>query len=434
MTPLQIAVRGVLNELPANVRAQLTDRRAAIDVTVCHSVSDIIERVRCDGDVALRALALTHDRADVAELEVPREEWVTALGALPPDVRDAMQHAADNIARVHAAWLPQHSEMEVEPGVHVLRRPLPLDRVGVYAPGGRAAYPSSLLMGVIPARVAGAREIVVCSPPLQNGRPAASVMAAAEIAGATRLFGVGGAGAIAAMALGTLSIPRVDCIVGPGNAYVTEAKLQLTRTVRTDLPAGPSELLIVADDSADLCAVAAELCAQAEHGADSAVLAVLIGADLTARLEASLVTATRELQRRDIVRAAFASRGALLEAQSIDEALAFADAYAPEHLLIATRDAARLAELPRTAGAVFVGLTSSVAFGDYITGANHVLPTLGYARTHSGLSTETFMRWTTVQTVEPLAARRLAPLTSAFAIAEGLRGHAAAAQRAGTVQ
>ncbi len=434
MRPFRIAVSGALKDLSASVRAQLIDRRAAADAGISRTVCDIIERVRSGGDDALRELAQTYDRTTVTELEVPREEWQAALGALPPDVRDAMRHAADNIVRVHTAWRPQRCEIEVEPGVHVLRRPIPLDRIGVYAPGGRAAYPSSVLMGVIPARVAGVREIVVCSPPADNGRPNASVMAAAEIAGATQLFVAGGAGAIAAMALGTASIPRVDCIVGPGNDYVTEAKLQLMSSVRTDLPAGPSEILIIADETADLCAVAAELVAQAEHGADSSALAVLIGAGLGSRLEAALVSVVPKLERADIVHAALASRGAILEAQSLDDAIAFADAYSPEHLVIATHGAARLADEPRTAGAVFIGLTSSVAFGDYITGANHVLPTAGYARTHSGLSTETFMRWTTVQRVEPYAAQRLAPLTSAFAIAEGLRGHAAAAERAGAAQ
>ncbi len=431
MRPLRIAVSGTLKELPASVLTHLIDRRTATDADVSRTVRDIIERVRSGGDAALRELAQTYDRTTVTELEVPREEWTSALGALRPAVRDAMRHAAENIARVHNAWRPQRCGIEVEPGVHVQRRPLPLDRVGVYAPGGRAAYASSVFMGVIPARVAGVREIVVCTPPTDNGRPNASVMAAAEIAGATRLFAVGGAGAIAAMALGTASIPRVECIVGPGNAWVTEAKRQLMRAVRTDAPAGPSEILIIADETADLCAVAAELLAQAEHGADSAAVAVLIGTDLGSRLADVLATVIPKLQRADIVHAALASRGAILEAQSLDEAIAFADAYAPEHLMIATRDAAGLVYVPRNAGAVFIGATSSVAFGDYITGANHVLPTAGHARTHSGLSTEMFMRWTTVQRVEPYAAKRLAPLASLLAAAEGLDGHAVAAERAG---
>lgn len=431
MTQLRVAVTGSLKELSAATRLRLTDRRTETDAAVANRVSEIIERVRRDGDEALRDLARELDGVRSTDLCVPRHEWRAALGAIPAELRDAMSHAADNIARAHSAWLPSRNEIEVERGVRIVRRPVALDRVGVYAPGGRASYPSSVLMGVVPARVAGVREIVLCSPPTPNGRPSESVMAAAEIAGATRLYAVGGAAAIAAMALGTQSIARVDCIVGPGNAYVTEAKLQLMRSVRTDGPAGPTEILILADDTADPGAIAAELCAQAEHGADSAALAVLLGAGLASRLEGALAALIPTLDRADIIFAALASRGTILEAESMEEALTFADAYAPEHLMIATRDAARFAEQPRTAGTVFVGLTSSATFGDYITGANHVLPTASYARTHSGLSTESFMRWTTVQAVDEQAAQRLAPLTSALARAEGLHAHGAAAQRAG---
>jgi histidinol dehydrogenase len=430
MSEIRFAVTGVLNDLSAEILSRLTDRRMDVDPAVARSVSEIIERVRRDGDDALHDLARSLDGVRITDLSIPRHEWEAALGTIAADAREAMRRAADNIATAHSAWLPSRSEIEVERGVDIVRKPVPLDRVGVYAPGGRASYSSSVLMGVVPARVAGVREIVVCSPPTATGRPSDSVMAAAEIAGATELYAVGGAAAIAAMALGTQSIHSVDCIVGPGNAYVTEAKLQLMRSVRTDVPAGPSEIVILADDSVDMWAVAAELCAQAEHGADSAAVAVLVGADLTSRLAAALASLIPTLERADTICAALARGGAILEAETMDEALTFVDAYAPEHLMIATRDAARFAERPRRAGTVFVGLTSSVTFGDYMTGANHVLPTAGYARTHSGLSTETFMRWTTIQTVDEEAAQRLAPSTSALARAEGLGAHAAAAQRA----
>ena len=430
MSEIRFVVTGALNDLSPEILSRLTDRRMDADQAVARCVSEIIERVRCDGDDALRDLARRLDGVRITDFSVPRHEWGAALGTVAADAGDVMRRAADNVAKAHSAWLPSRSEMEVERGVRVARRPVALDRVGVYAPGGRASYPSSVLMGVVPARVAGVREIVVCSPPTANGRPSESVMAAAEIAGATEMYAVGGAGAIAAMALGTQSIRRVDCIVGPGNAYVTEAKLQLMRSVRTDVPAGPTEIVVLADDSVDMCAVAAELCAQAEHGADSAAVAVLVGAGLTSRLAAALAALVPTLERADTICAALASRGAILEGETMDEALTFIDAYAPEHLMIATRDASRFAERARSAGTVFVGLTSSVTFGDYMTGANHVLPTAGYARTYSGLSTETFMRWTTIQTVDEEAARRLAPSTSALARAEGLGAHAAAAQRA----
>jgi histidinol dehydrogenase len=430
MSEIRFAVTGALNDLSTEILSRLIDRRTEADPAVARAVREIIQRVRRDGDDALRDLARSVDGVRMTDLSVPRHEWEAALDTIAADVRGAMHRAVDNIAKAHTAWLPSRSEIEVERGVRIVRKPVALDRVGVYAPGGRAAYASSVLMGVVPARVAGVREIVVCSPPAANGRPSESVMAAAAIAGATELYAVGGAAAIAAMALGTPSIHRVDCIVGPGNAYVTEAKLQLMRSVRTDVPAGPSEIVILADASADMCAVAAELCAQAEHGADSAAIALLVGAGLRSLLAAALAALIPTLERADTIRAALANRGAILEAETMEEAFTFIDAYAPEHLMIATRDAARGAERPRSAGAVFVGLTSSVTFGDYITGANHVLPTAGYARTHSGLSTETFMRWTTIQTVDSEAAQRLAPLTSALACVEGLPAHAAAARLA----
>jgi histidinol dehydrogenase len=401
MTELRLAYRGALSDMPPETRTRLI------------------------------GLSLMHDGVTLRELEVPREVCASALNALAPDVRRALSSAADNIARVHSSWQPLRSEIEVEPGLRLMRRAQPLDRVGVYAPGGHAVYPSSVLMSVVPARVAGVREIIVCSPATATGLPSDVVLAAAELAGASRLFGVGGAGAIAAMALGTASVPRVDCIVGPGNAFVTEAKLQLMRDVRTDLPAGPSEIFVIADVTADLASVAAELSAQAEHGDDSAALAVLVGPDRSADLEAALAAFVRELPRAATIRQAFANQGAIVHVDSIDDALTFAESYAPEHLWIATHDAAAVAERVCNAGSIFVGLTSSVVFGDYVTGANHVLPTAGYARTHSGLSAESFMRWTTVQTVDTAAAQRLAPIAGTLARAEGLEGHARAAQLAG---
>ncbi|MEW5919311.1 MAG: histidinol dehydrogenase, partial [Gemmatimonadota bacterium] len=375
--------------------------------------------------------ARTFDGAELASIEVPREEWRRALGRCDIELVAALHRAAENIMRVHTACMPAPVEIEVEPGVRIVRRPVGLDRVGIYAPGGRAAYASSLLMGVIPAWVAGVGEVVVCSPASRTGLPSALVLAAAEVAGASRVFAVGGAGAIAAMALGTESIPRVDCIVGPGNAYVTEAKQQVARDVRIESPAGPTEILVLLDDTADMRAVAAELLAQAEHGIDSAAVAVAIGRDAAMALNAELERELQSLEHSDTIRKALGACGALLIADSIEEALAFAEGYAPEHLLIATRNAAAAADQVRNAACTFVGCSSSVTFGDYMTGANHVLPTAGYARTHSGLGTDAFVRWTTTQYVDPTAARTLGPAVSAFAGAEGLTAHARAARYAG---
>jgi histidinol dehydrogenase len=286
-------------------------------------------------------------------------------------------------------------------------------------------------MGVIPARVAGVREVIVCSPASAGGLPNPLVLAAAEVAGASQVFAVGGAGAIAAMALGTASIPRVDCIVGPGGAYATEAKQQLAREVRIDSPAGPTEIVAIADDSADVRMVACELLAQAEHGADSAAVAIVVGEDGATRLLREIGRQVESLERSEIVRAALAQCGAFLVADSVQQAVDFAEEYAAEHLLLATGDAAAIADRLRYSACTFVGCTSSVTFGDSMTGANHVLPTAGFARTHSGLGTETFMRWTTTQVIDAQAARQLADAVSVFACAEGLTAHALAALVAG---
>ncbi|HEX2780909.1 MAG TPA: histidinol dehydrogenase [Gemmatimonadaceae bacterium] len=423
------AFGGAIGELDAAQRRRLVERGVPEgNATVRERVAGIVQRVRAEGDDALRALAATLDGVELASLEVPRAMWVRALDALDPALRRAMERSARNIATAHRAFLPEAQEIETEPGIVVGRRPDPLGRVGVYAPGGRAAYPSSVLMGAIPARVAGVGGIVLCSPPQRDGSPAGVVLAAAALAGVDRVFALGGAGAIAAMAYGTASVPRVDRIVGPGNAYVAEAKLQVSGSVAIDSPAGPSEVLVVADATADPALVARELVAQAEHDPDALALAIVIGDEASRAVERELVTAVESAARREIVASALEARGGVLAARDLGEAIALANEIAAEHvLLVVEDDAAALAGL-RGAGTVFVGATSSVAFGDYMTGANHVLPTGGLARSYSGLSTLDFVRWTTWQRVSPDAAARLAPDVGAFADAEGLPGHAAAAR------
>ena len=421
--------QGEVAALGADDRRALFDRGTSGDDAVRERTTAIIARVRREGDAALRALAQELDGATLHALEVPTAECARALAALDPALRRAMERAARNVERVHRAFLPVAQETESEPGIVVGRRPDPLGRVGVYAPGGRAAYPSSVLMGVIPARVAGVPEIIVCSPPARDtGRPAEVVLAAAALAGATRVFALGGAGAIAAMAYGTASVPRVDRIVGPGNAYVAEAKIQLSSAVAIDSPAGPSELLVLADDSADPVLVARELLAQAEHDPLAAVVAVTTSAVVAREVVKELALQIGTQPRAEVIATALASRGAVLVAASMDEGVAFANDYAAEHLLLVARDADAVLPRLRNAGTVFVGAAASVAYGDYMTGANHVLPTGGLARSYSGLSTLDFVRWTTWQRVTPAAAAALAADVGIFADAEGLPGHAGAAR------
>jgi histidinol dehydrogenase len=428
-TPALLRWSGRYSTLDAADRRALLDRSLNADPSIRERTTGIIRRVREGGDAALRALALAFDGVSLDLLETPRSMWLRALDGLEPALRRSLERAAGNLERVHRALLPVAQETESEPGIVVGRRPDPLARVGVYAPGGRAAYPSSVLMGIVPARVAGVGEIILCSPPERaTGQPSATVLAAAALAGADRVFALGGAGAIAAMAFGTASVPRVDRIVGPGNAYVAEAKLQVAGTVAIDSPAGPSELLVLCDASADASVVAREMLAQAEHDPLAAVVALVTDERLARRIAAELAAHLATQPRAAIIEAALAGQGAVLVLDDLDEGIAAANAYAPEHLLllVAEPDAA-LARL-RSAGTVFVGASSSVAFGDYLTGANHVLPTGGLARSYSGLSTLDFIRWTTYQRVSPAAAARLADDVGILADAEGLPGHAAAAR------
>ncbi len=402
---------------------------ASVDAKLEADVRALIADVRARGDVALTEMAQRFDGATLASLEVPRARWDAALASLDPALRAALEHAARNLRTAHEAFAPRAVSVETEPGVVVGRRPDPLARVGVYAPGGRAAYPSSVLMACVPASVAGVGEIVVCSPPEQGtSEPSPLVLAAAALAGATRVFALGGAGAIAAMAYGTASVPAVQRIVGPGNAWVAEAKRQMAGMVGIDSPAGPSELLVIADASADPARLARELIAQAEHDPDAASLAVVFGEGAALALVDALREAVGHAARREIVASSLASRGGVLAAATRAEAIAFANAYAAEHLLIDLADADAALDQIRDTGAVFVGNASSVAFGDYLAGGNHVLPTAGHARAFSGLSTSDFVRWTAWQSVTREGAAALAADCARFAEAERLPGHAAAAR------
>jgi len=424
-----IRYTGTVQALSAENRRRLLDRVSQPDSEISARTAEIICDVRRRGDEALRELGVRFDGVELESLEVPARARRAALEKLAPSVRSAMERAVANIKCVHASSLPTLIEVEPEPGVVIGRRPDALDRVGVYAPGGRAAYASSVLMGAVPARVAGVRDVVLCSPPDRTGAPAAVVLAAAELAEVDRVFAIGGAGSIAAMALGTESVPRVDLIVGPGNAYVAEAKLQLVGSVAIDSPAGPSELLVIADATSSPATVAAEMLAQAEHDPLACVVAVCVGREVAARVIDCIDRRLPDTSSAQVVARSLAGQGAVLTAESMDEAITFANEYAPEHLLLAVADAELLLPRMRNAGTVMLGGAASVAFGDYMTGSNHVLPTGGLARSYSGLSVLDFIRWTSYQRVTNDAAARLADDTATFALAEMLPGHALAATR-----
>jgi histidinol dehydrogenase len=424
---------GALCNLTAGDRRALFDRSTMFDPSIRDRTSAIIADVRSRGDAALIALACELDGVSLRAIEVSTAQCRAALDRTPSELRRAMERSAANLATVARANLPTDSECQPEPGIVIGRKPHPLGRVGVYAPGGRAAYPSSVLMGVVPARVAGVSEIILCSPPQRDGLPSSVVLAAAALTEVDRVFAVGGAGAVAAMALGTQTIPRVDRVVGPGNAYVAEAKLQVTGAVAIDSPAGPSELLVIADAAGDPNRIALELAAQAEHDPRACAVAVVVGRKTADAIETALVNAIPPGPMGIAAREALAANGGVLACQTLDDAIDFANAYAPEHLLIVTSDDARVVDRIRGAGTVFIGRDTSVAFGDYLTGANHVLPTGGLSRAYSGLSVLDFIRWTTYQRVSASAASSVARDVMVFAEAEGLPGHALAARAAGGI-
>ncbi len=426
----RFAVRftGSFADLSPKDRAALFQRGSSRETAVGPTVEKIISRVRLDGDGALRQMAIELDRVELRHIEVPRSELIEAFKGLKADLKASMQRSAQNIEKFHRSQMPEGSSIIIEPGVLLQRRPDPLARVGVYAPGGRAAYPSSVLMGAIPARIAGVPEVILCSPPGGDGLPDQVILAAAHLALVDRVFAVGGAGAIAAMSIGTDTIPRVDKVVGPGNAYVAEAKLQLVHATSFDSPAGPSELLVVADDSADPRMIVREMLAQAEHDPLTSVIVLAIGRTVADAIHEILPAAIEAAERHDIIALSLSERGAVVSVNSPEEAISISNEFAPEHLLLSTSDPESLVSMVRNAGTVFVGPSSSVAFGDYMTGANHVLPTGGLARSYSGLSTLDFVRWTSIQTIDTAAAARLSNDVDVFATAEGLHAHAAAAR------
>ena len=395
----------------ATAVSALLDRRVRRDPAVERAVAAIIARVRRDGDAAVLAYARRFDGLS-GPIEVSAAEMRAAAGKVGRDVRRAIRTAAAQIRRVSARQLPRSWSMSPAPGVHVTQRITPLDRVGCYVPGGRYPLPSTVLMTAIPAAVAGVPDVIAVCP-----RPDATVMCAALEAGVTRLFRVGGAHAIAALAYGTRAIPRVDKIVGPGNAYVAAAKAQVAADCAIDFFAGPSEIAIVSA-SGNPAWIAADLLAQAEHDPDAR--AILFTPTLSLALA---VASAIEAQLADVPAAAAAleRNGGIVIARTLDEAVALCQRLAPEH---AVCDSAQVARRLTRAGTVFVGSLSAQACGDYATGSNHVLPTSGAAAGRGGLSTADFVRASTVQRLTAEGLRRIGPAAATLADAEGLTGHA----------
>jgi histidinol dehydrogenase len=420
------------NALMPEARAACLRRPAELqDPQRLAAIAEIFKFVRREGDAALRDCTKKFDRAEMKQLEVSTREFENAEAALEPELREALVEACARLETWHAAGMPREFEVETAPGVRCGRVLRGLGRVGLYVPAGSAPLPSTALMLGVPARLAGVGEIVLCTPPRADGSADPLVLAAARLCGGNaRVFKLGGAQAIAAMALGTKSVPACDKLFGPGNAWVTAAKQYAageSNGPAIDMPAGPSEALVVADAGADARRVAADLLSQAEHGPDSQVLLLSDSEELLAKVRDELVVQLRQLPRSAVAAEAL-GHARLLRVESIAQALEISNAYAPEHLLLALRVPEAWLPAVRRAGSVFLGDEAAEALGDYCSGTNHVLPTGGAARAWSGLSVASFQTAISVQRVDRNGLAAIGPCAMRLARAEGLEAHARAVQ------
>ena len=391
-------------------------------------VRTIIADVRDRGDAALRELGARFDRCELATFEVDAAEFAAAERAIDADVRAAMRRAIARVEAFHAAQKTVPIALDTAPGVRCEQLLRPIDRVGLYAPAGSAPLPSTVWMLGVPARVAGCREVLLATPPRADGRADPAILVAARLCGIQRVFKLGGAQAIAALAYGTESVPRCAKLFGPGNGWVTTAKLEVAADpegAAIDMPAGPSEVLVIADDDADAAFVAADLLAQAEHGTDSQVLLLSPSTRLLDAVAATIDDQLATLPRAAIARAAL-DHARLVRVADLDTAVAISERYAPEHLIVNTRDARGLLPRLSNAGSIFLGAWSPETLGDYCAGPNHVLPTLGFARAFGGVGVDSFQRRVYVQEASAEGLRTIGPDAALLARAEALEAHARA--------
>ena len=387
-------------------------------------VKEIVEEVKTNGDDALRAFSKKFDGIEVAEICVPPSSFWEAKVQVPPALQTAIRQAAANIHKFHATQIINEQEMETSPGVRCWRKNIPIQKVGLYIPGGTAPLFSTVLMLGIPAKIAGCGEIVLCTPPGRDGNVHPAVLFAASVAGIGRVYKTGGAQAIAAMAFGTATIPAVYKIFGPGNQYVTAAKqLVSTEGVAIDMPAGPSEVAVFADASADPEFIAADLLSQAEHGEDSQVMLVTTDTTLTEKVKVRINDQLQTLPRKSIAEKALLNSRMVVVPDN-ETAMDLLNLYAPEHLILACADARTLADKVINAGSVFIGHLSPESAGDYASGTNHTLPTNGYAKAYSGVSVMSFMKQVTFQLLTPEGLHSIGPAVMEMAAAEGLHAHA----------
>lgn len=387
------------------------------------AVRNVLNRVKKSGDQAIKEFTLQFDKVSIDDLRVSVAEIREAEDKLPADLKDAIRIAAQNIEKFHAAQRRDVTRVETMPGVTCWRKGVAIDKVGIYIPGGSAPLFSTVLMLGIPAALAGCKEVVLCSPPDKQGKINPAILFAANLVGVTQIFKAGGAQAIAAMAYGTETVPGVYKIFGPGNQYVTKAKQLVAEDgIAIDMPAGPSEVLVLADETANPAYIAADLLSQAEHGEDSQVILVLTNPDLATPVQVQLTQQLEKLPRKAIAERSLAN-SRLITFSKLTDATQFVNQYAPEHLIINHKDMDAIADSITNAGSVFLGNYSPEAIGDYASGTNHTLPTNGYARSFAGVALESFMKYITYQQLTEQGLKTLGPIVEKMAEAEELIGH-----------
>ena len=416
-------------ELDDENRIQLLQRSQIDAESVMSAVKDIVSGVKKNKDEALHHYTEKFDGVDLKDFLVSEEDLMMSIDKLDSKLTDALENAASNIRKFHQAQLPVDWSMEIDEGITAGQIIRPLERVGCYIPGGRAVYPSSILMTVIPAKVAGVEEIICCTPPGIDGEVEDIVLAAAYLAGASKVYCVGGAQAIAAMAYGTETIDTVDKIVGPGNIFVTAAKKMVYGQVDIDFPAGPSEVLIIADETANPKYIALDLLAQAEHDPQAAAVLVTTSPKLAKAVDENIQLELPVMKRKEIIEDSLAKNGLIVLVETLNDAVDFSNDYAPEHLMIMTSNPEKVLVDIKNAGSIFLGDLTPVAAGDYGSGTNHVLPTSFCARMYSGLSTESFLKKPTVQQLSPEGLNNLKDVVVPLAEYEGLYAHAESFKR-----
>lgn len=400
-------------------------KRSQADInSVLTTVSDILNDVRENKDNAVKAYTAKFDKAELDDLKVSEEEIKKAYDELDDELIKALKSASANIEKFHKAQIPEEWEMEVIPGITAGQIIRPINSVGCYIPGGRAVYPSTILMTVIPAKIAGVDRIIACSPPGPDGKIQAAILVAADLAGVDEIYKCGGAQAIAAMAYGTESIAKVEKIVGPGNIFVTAAKKLVYGDVDIEFPAGPSEVLILADESAIPEYIAYDFLSQSEHDPNASCFLVTDSERIANESNELIEKFANEAKRSEIIAESLAQHGHVILCSTMDEAIDFTNEYAPEHLIISTKEDKTVLDRIKNAGSIFLGKYSPVAAGDYGSGTNHVLPTGGGAKMYSGLSTETFIKKPTVQTLTKDGIKELSKTVLPIAEYEGFYAHA----------